>query len=145
MQRSVCYTLVTVKGNKKLLEKNFKNLKICKEVAKIILIYCSHSQGKSRGAKPSDNDGRGLSCEVAAGDVTDQTSRSYTRISAEQRGWTGKHKAATRCTRFRLWKHLWIGKLHQRRNQKVSSSKKFFKTFFKNLKICKELAKITLI
>ena len=45
---------------------------------------------KSRGSEPSDNDGRGLSCEAATGDGTDQTSRSYTRNSAEQRGWTNK-------------------------------------------------------
>ena len=49
---------------------------------------------KSQGSQPSDNDGRGLSCEVAAGDGTDQTSRSYTRIRAEQRGWTERKAEA---------------------------------------------------
>ena len=71
--------------------KNFKNFlkspDLCKEVAKVGLLYCSHNKGK--------------------------------------------HKAATRCTRFRLWKQLRIGKLHQRRSQKVSSSKKFQKIFQK--------------
>lgn len=68
LQRTVCYTLITVKE-------------------------------KSRGSEPSDNDGRGLSCEVATSDGTDQTSRSYMRISAEQRGWTGNKPQRKRLKR----------------------------------------------
>ena len=36
----------------------YGNKKICKQAVNFNLIYCSHSQGKSRGAKPSDNDHR---------------------------------------------------------------------------------------